>query len=591
MRVFFFVVLFAFCLSSRAQEISLPDTLQTTQSKLNYLASEIFRTQFSDPDHILAKALAYDSISKLDPTKENRAEALGYLGMGHYVTENYDKAIQYYLESAREWEALNNSDQLVVIYNRLAAAFIIRDDFPKTEEYFLKAKDVATQSRDSLWVANINNNLSILYANQKLYDKAISVNLDALNYFLGKNDSVHIAISYMNLANAELYKGTFNEALEDYQNSMKFIKQNQIPLLYAVANTGIGIGLTETKKYDEALPFLENGLAIAKQINHTEQIMESYNALANYYSLTENFKDAYALTLESQKLKDSLLTATQDQNMADALTKYESEKKDAQLKVLSLETEQAQQERRLYSYMAVAGLLITGLIGFFYFKNHRKNQLLAQQKKLLEAAVDEKNVLLKETHHRVKNSFQIVSSLLYLQSENMEDTHAQKALKEAQNRVHSMVLIHQKLYSKDQLVGIDTQEYLSDLVRDILESHLNSVNEIECQLTIEPIVLSIETITPLGLIINELVTNVVKHAFSDNAPYKKLQLTLKRTGDHLELKVIDNGKGMPDEIGEHSFGIQLIRSLSKKLKGTLELNPNTPSGTIALVNCQRFQEL
>ena len=192
---------------------------------------------------------------------------------------------------------------------------------------------------------------------------------------------------------------------------------------------------------------------------------------------------------------------------------------------------------------------MAGLVGFFLYKNNKKNRLLAKQKALLEATVDEKNVLLKETHHRVKNSFQIVSSLLYLQSENIEDKEAQLAMKEAQNRVRSMVLIHQKLYNKDQLVGINTEEYFSDLTRDIFESHQAEGNEIEYILDVDSLVLDIETITPLGLILNELITNVIKHAFTPNSTEKKLHIYLTKENESLLLlKVIDTGTGMPETI-------------------------------------------
>ena len=591
MKVFltsFFLIL---CISVSAQKDTALDTLPTRKAQLEYLAAQIVKTQFSDPKGLLHLAKTYDSISQLDPTPENRAEVAGYLGMGHYVVEEYDLAIDYYLESARQWEVLNNSGKLVIIYNRLAAAYNIRDDFPKTEAYFLKAKEVAKQSNDSLWVANINNNLSILYANNNLYEKAETVNKEALDYFLQKKDSVHSAISYMNLGNALLFGKKYEAAINAYQSAMHYTSPQKIPLLFAVSKTGIGIGLTETGKYREALPYLQEGLDLAKEIHYTEQIMESYNALAEYYSKTQNYKEAYFLKLESQKLKDSLLTATQDQNMANALTKYETEKKDAQLRVMTLENEKAEQQRNMYLYLAITGLIIAGLIGFFLYKNQKKNKLLAKQKALLEVTVDEKNVLLKETHHRVKNSFQIVSSLLYLQSENIKDQEGQLALKEAQNRVRSMVLIHQKLYSKDQLVGIEARDYILDLVRDILGSHQEDTQKLAFELEAETMVLSIETITPLGLILNELVTNVLKHAFPDTLKDPMMRITLKKEAGVLILEVSDNGKGMPQSIQESSFGIQLVRSLAKKLKGTLSYSQNKPQGTIAKLVFLRFSEL
>ena len=251
----------------------------------------------------------------------------------------------------------------------------------------------------------------------------------------------------------------------------------------------------------------------------------------------------------------------------------------------------SEKESRLYSILSIIGFLFAAFLGFFFYKNRKKNLSLAKQKKLLEATIDEKNVLLKETHHRVKNSFQIVSSLLYLQSENMVDKEAQIALREAQNRVRSMVLIHQRLYNKDQLVGIDSKEYLEALTKDIFETHQFKKEKLPYVLNIEPIVLSIETITPIGLILNELIINVLKHAFEDITSESLLSIDFKKKDDTLVLKVIDNGKGFNGEIKETSFGIKLMNTLAKKLRATLNYKSSENNGTEVVLNIKKFEIL
>ena len=209
----------------------------------------------------------------------------------------------------------------------------------------------------------------------------------------------------------------------------------------------------------------------------------------------------------------------------------------------ALELEAKEKQSKLYSYVAALGLLLALVLGFFFYRNRKQSLKLAKQKALLEATVDEKNVLLKETHHRVKNSFQIVSSLLYLQSQNVEDKEAKIAIKEAENRVRSMVLIHQRLYNKDELIGINTKDYFNDLVGDIFESHQFKSDPVSFQLEVEPLVLDIETITPVGLILNELIINTLKHAFDEVTTKSKIHISFNKQQDHLVLKVIDNGKG------------------------------------------------
>lgn len=567
------------------------DTIASNQGKLDFLGKKINAELYSNPTRISGYAHLFDSISKLTPTPENTTDALNYNGIAHYVTQEYDLAIEFYLEATRRLETQNKSEKLSRIYNNLAACYNIRNDFENTEKYFLKSLEMAAQIEDEAWVANLNNNLSVLYMNNKMYQKADAMIENALAYYKKKKDTVWMGISYMNYGNSKIYSEDYLKAIDYYNQAKVLVKYNQLPLLYAVSETGTGIAWTKQEKYALALPHLTEGLKIAKSIKHVEQTIESYNALADYYSETRNFENAYQLSTESQKLKDSVLSATQDQNMANALTKFESEKKDAQLKVLALETERAKQEKRILLILLFTGIAIATLTGFFLYKNRKKNKLLAKQKQLLETTVDEKNVLLKETHHRVKNSFQIVSSLLYLQSENIQDKEAKLAMKEAQNRVRSMVLIHQKLYSKDQLIGINTQEYFTDLTRDIFDSYQIEGNSINYSLAVDSLVLDIETITPLGLILNELITNVVKHAFVEVSEHNKMEIHLKKLDDALQLMVVDNGKGMASEIKESSFGIQLIKALSKKLKAHLSFSPNNPKGTIATLKMVRYTEL
>jgi two-component sensor histidine kinase len=153
-----------------------------------------------------------------------------------------------------------------------------------------------------------------------------------------------------------------------------------------------------------------------------------------------------------------------------------------------------------------------------------------------------------------------------------------------------MVLIHQKLYNKDQLVGINTEEYIQDLTKDIFESH-QSENKINYSLDVQPMVLDIESITPIGLILNELITNVLKHAFETITSESTMNIEFKKAGESIVMKVSDNGQGMASEIREGSFGIKLMKALAKKLKAVLTFEPEVPNGTLATLHINQFTEL
>lgn len=193
--------------------------------------------------------------------------------------------------------------------------------------------------------------------------------------------------------------------------------------------------------------------------------------------------------------------------------------------------------------------------------------------KELKNSLAEKEVLLREIHHRVKNNMQIISSLLNLQIQYEDLDETVGVLKESQGRVKSMAIIHEKLYQSSNLTYINFKEYVEKLIMDIFYSYGIKIGTIESVLNIEDIHLNIDTAIPIGLIINELVTNSVKYAFPKCKG--KISLKLISNQDHLELTIKDNGIGIPEGIdveNSKTLGLQLIQNLVNQLEGKLEMH-------------------
>ncbi len=194
-------------------------------------------------------------------------------------------------------------------------------------------------------------------------------------------------------------------------------------------------------------------------------------------------------------------------------------------------------------------------------------QVTAEQR--IKAALLEKEVLLKEIHHRVKNNLQVVSSLLSLQSRGVQDEATRQMFKESQNRVQSMALIHEQLYQSKSLAELDFPAYIKQLVSHLFRSHQISSSRIELKTKVDDVQLGVEIAIPCGLIINELVTNALKHAFPADCG-GKIEIELKQREDRLMLCVRDNGVGLPEEIGlrnSETIGLRLVRSLVMQLEG------------------------
>lgn len=199
---------------------------------------------------------------------------------------------------------------------------------------------------------------------------------------------------------------------------------------------------------------------------------------------------------------------------------------------------------------------------------------------MIKKSLREKEVLLKEIHHRVKNNLQIIHSMLNLQLAYIKDEQAIGLFKESKNRVYSMALIHEKLYQSESLVKIDLSEYIQGLIANLFHSYGVSERIIRPKICAAEVTLNVDTIIPCALIVNELVSNSLKHAFRDSAGRinrtGEIRIDLRRdTGDQYILTVSDNGAGMPQgfEIQNcESLGLKLVSVLVKQLSGSIDLN-------------------
>jgi PAS domain S-box-containing protein len=195
----------------------------------------------------------------------------------------------------------------------------------------------------------------------------------------------------------------------------------------------------------------------------------------------------------------------------------------------------------------------------------------------LKKIVNEKEILLKEIHHRVKNNLQVIYSLLNLQAEQLDDPNSLDVLKDSQNRVRSMALIHEKLYQSENLAQINFNEYLESLVNDLYRSYQMHKNQIKIKLDVDEVIFGIDIAVPCSLLINELIANSLKYAFPDNNSGEiNIHFHSLQNG-HYSLQISDNGVGLPPDIDYRhtkSLGLQLVNTLVQQINGMIELDSN-----------------
>jgi two-component sensor histidine kinase len=244
---------------------------------------------------------------------------------------------------------------------------------------------------------------------------------------------------------------------------------------------------------------------------------------------------------------------------------------------------------RILGILAVLVLLVVG----YNARTRRiraRNRILEEEiglrrkiEEQLTESLEEKTVMLKEIHHRVKNNMQVISSLMSLQLGASTEPMIQEALMESQARIRSMALVHETLYQSNNLAAIGFKDYLERLVRQV--HHVNKTSRTAIRVEGPDITVPLDQAIPAGLLMNELLTNAIKHAFPDGSGGSITVSTRQVDGDSVELGVADNGKGLPagfDIAKATTLGLRLVTTLTGQLGGTLTLKENGPGTTITV---------
>jgi two-component sensor histidine kinase/ABC-type uncharacterized transport system substrate-binding protein len=237
-------------------------------------------------------------------------------------------------------------------------------------------------------------------------------------------------------------------------------------------------------------------------------------------------------------------------------------------------------------------LFLSVVIMFLHITGKRKAQVaLEKSEQQVRISLEEKKILLKEIHHRVKNNLQVISGLLNLQAHHVTDNDVKETYKESQNRVISMALIHEELYQSTELSRIDFGAYIKNLSMNLFSSYNVGLDRVKLELDVQHKEMVVDTAIPCGLIINELISNALKHAFPDNRN-GSVRVTFREESEkQYHLEVADDGVGMPADLDINktsSLGMQLITIIAGQLGGKVEVTRD--EGTVFRINFSEYQE-
>lgn len=469
--------------------------------------------------------------------KKGLANTLNSMAFVYKGMEQYDKAVEILKESKTLYEELGNKERLAGVTFNIGLMTMEMNNYAEAIPYFRKAMEGLTEAKEPYKFSSYYNNLAncfekLLNTNALYYDSAL--------YYGEKNLVLKTQLKdYRGIANAHNVLAATYERNSDYTNS------------YAHANAALKIAdslkLNSIKK--NALSYLVTAEIGLKKLSNVNQHFEEYITV-------------------SDKLNDESRSRT----LSEMATKYETQKKEERNQQLLMINNQQIKLNWFLGICGIVSLTLLVMLAILFRGKQKVNQKLETQKLQIESSLHEKEALLREIHHRVKNNLQVISSLLNMQSYYLDDPRMIRAIAEGQNRVKAMALIHQKLYQTDHLSEIDFQEYTEQLIGHLSTAFSEPGKNIHSQVNGSALKLDIDTAIPLGLILNELITNAYKYAFS-GVTDGSLLVELKQDDAHYyHLRIADSGKGLPADFNEaklNSLGLKLVRMLIEQLDGSL----------------------
>jgi two-component sensor histidine kinase len=477
-----------------------------------------------------------------------------------------DIAANYALETLRLGEELNDNRAIAVAFSDLSNIFWKQSKFEKGLEYGLRSaklfEEIGMNDLDYDFTLYVIGNNYLALKNYK----------EALEYFehsiaIGERYGFHNNLSdvYISLVDLNVYLNEFEKAETAGENAIKYAELlgNNFMLMRSWLSVGKMQNLQG--KYVSAIESLERSIKIAGEgFGDKYYLSQAYEALGKSYAFNHNYKDALSAFEEYDRLKNEIFTAESDRRISLIQTEFDLAEKEDTIELQGITIKRQRIMQTLFTVLASL-LFIMLLLIYIAYQNIRKKRILLQKQNL------EKEFLLKEIHHRVKNNLGVVSSLLELQAAQIDDPKVIDAMKQSQNRVYSMGMIHQRLYQGKNLATVEMKDYFKNLGQHILDS-FGVVDQVNLEFEMEAIEIDIDTAIPLGLIVNELITNSLKYAFPNNRK-GKIKISLQRTSaELLLLEVADDGVGKQEENLNKGpgFGTQLIKLLMQQLNGEMK---------------------
>lgn len=524
-------------------------------------------------------------------------DSIGY-PYTHYTTDNltmitlgqnkFGEPLKYSLRTVRAAEQARDSIGWANFYTRVGSLYYIEGErYDESLKWMRKALEREVAMKDGSVYITLLDIVGVMKETGGQGKQALELVTSVSNKVpvIDSNHKMHQHLAY---AMAYL-------CLEEYRMAEKHTKSAdsiQRLAMFASANSSTAKTMINSSfthiylgqgKYAKAKKYLEeyladslHGIIISNDLGTYENLIQLDSIFNDAPSAVKHYKQYVALL-------DSNFRASKIRQAEELQVIYETQEKESEISLLN---EQAKLEKAnlkqatLVKNVTIGGIVVALIIAGLLYRQSRlrkkNNQAITQKNGQLERLLTEKEWLLKEIHHRVKNNLQIVMSLLNSQSAYIDNESALTAIHDSQHRVHAMSLIHQKLYNTENVSYIAMSSYIREL-GTYLNDSFNTDQRIRFEYKIDPVEMDVSQAIPLGLILNEAITNALKYAFPDGRN-GVISIALSHTGfHHYLLSISDNGVGMPAHLTVKkpgSLGMSLMTGLSEDLDGSFSIENN-----------------
>lgn len=527
--------------------IQLNDTFRIVTS-INQLAMAYKVNQ----DFNQALSIIFQADKYFPNFKDKNLEASSDLVKGHIYNElsSFNEALDSYNNALQKFHTTKDSIGLSYTYSGIGIIYYDKGDIESALLNYLEAEKFGPASESLDQKADLWNNLGAAYAEIQKWKLAERYYFLALKHYKKNNWASDISMVYYNLGELNMLSGNYSKSDEYYRKSLKIGKDSKNGSDIEWALFGLYELYKSQGKVKEALTY-----------------HEAYNIVKDSLQLLKNKK-------EIDQLEGFYLEQKKRQNS------------EAKNKLYQANAINSKKESKLYKIgiwiIIINGSILIGIGLFFFIRTKNLNNLLKKnnheievKSNLLDIALKEKELLLKEVHHRVKNNLQIISSLLNLQKFTLIDETAILALEESKNRIQAISLVHQKLYQSGDYSFVNFQTYLSDLVEHQNYLYQDKSKMVESKIICPEIMIDLDTAVPLGLILSELITNCYKHAFNTiDKPKMSITLTDCHSNSYnYVLQIKDNGIGLPNDFNfntTESLGMEIAKTLTEQIDGDIQ---------------------